>query len=133
MGADYQKRVNKNHAGKYGSLAIGVYNGGGYHALEKNCNKTLQGRLTLRPLPKLVPGFQISATGVVGKGNIAESPEWTMVSGFVSYEHEFFALTGQVYSATGDHLGLLFNDVSLKVSKNNGHSLFAEFKLLKKG
>jgi hypothetical protein len=68
----------------------------------------------------------------MGKGNIPESPEWNMLSGFVSYEHEFFALTGQVYSATGDHLGLLVEDVSHTALKNQGHSVFTEIRLLKK-
>lgn len=132
MDEDFQKRINKSHAGKYGSFAFGVYNGGGYHSLEKNCNKTLQGRLSIRPLPKYIPGFQVSVAGLMGKGNIAESPDWRMISGFLSYEHEFFVLTGQVYSATGDHQGSLIDNITMDPYKNKGHSIFTEVKLFKK-
>lgn len=131
MEADYQERVNKNHAGKYGSFAFGVYNGGGYHSLEKNDNKTFQWRLTLRPLPYFIPGLQASFTGAIGKGNTPEAPDWNLYSGFLSYECEYFVLTGQYYKAKGDHLGKLTNVDGFSLN-NQGHSLFSEIKLFKK-
>ena len=127
---DYQKRVNKNHAGKYGSFAFGLYNGGGYHSLEKNNNKTLQWRLTLRPFPNRLPGLQGSFTGVLGKGNTELSPDWNLYAGFLSYDHELFVLTGQLYQATGDHLGRL-TDTNGKALKNSGYSVFSEIKFFK--
>lgn len=54
---NYKKTVNSKYAGRYGSFALGLYNGGGYHASEKNQDKTFQERLTIRPLPEVVPGF----------------------------------------------------------------------------
>ncbi|PKP38919.1 MAG: hypothetical protein CVT98_04215, partial [Bacteroidetes bacterium HGW-Bacteroidetes-15] len=128
---DYQKRINKNHAGKYGSIALGIYNGGGYHALEKNNNKTFQWRYTVRPFPKFIPGFQASFTGALGKGNLAEAPDWNLYAGFLSYEHEHFVVTGQYFNAKGDHSGKLTN-VSMLPLDNHGYSIFSEIKLFKK-
>ena len=54
---DYQQSVSTYHPGRWGSLSFGVYNGGGYYAAEKNDNKVLEGRLTLRPLPDDLPGL----------------------------------------------------------------------------
>ena len=42
---EYQKRVTKYYPGRYGSMAFGVYNGGGYHAGENNENKVFDKRL----------------------------------------------------------------------------------------
>lgn len=75
---DYQKRVSNAYPGRYGSIAVGVFNGGGYHAIEKNNNKTLQWRLTMRPFPESVPGFQISYVGAHGKGNTNLHPTWEL-------------------------------------------------------
>jgi len=72
----YQKRVSAAYPGRYGSMVIGVYNGRGYHALGKNNNKTLQWRITMRPLPDHVPGMQLSYTGAYGKGNTNLYPQW---------------------------------------------------------
>ena len=131
MDEGYQKRVTKNHAGKFGSFAVGVYNGGGYHSLEKNANKTVQWRLTLRPLPNHLPGFQASFTGALGKGNTSQEPDWNLYAGFLSYEHEYFALTGQYFQATGNHLGLLV-DANGNSLENSGYSFFADVRLFKK-
>jgi hypothetical protein len=71
----YQKSVSKEYPGRWGSFALGVYNGGGYHASEANTNKVLEGRLTIRPLPDVAPGLQLSYFGVNGKGNTAQEPD----------------------------------------------------------
>jgi hypothetical protein len=131
MDEDFQKRVNSNHAGKYGSFALGVYNGGGYNALEKNDNKTFQWRLTLRPLPNHIPGLQTSFTGALGKGNTPAAPDWNLYAGFLSFEQEYFVITGQVYQALGDHTGRLVDPMG-NPFKNWGQSLFGEVKLFSK-
>ncbi len=59
MSDSYKKKVNKSYAGRYGSMALGIFNGGGYHALEKNMNKSIEGRVTIRPLPDLIPGCRL--------------------------------------------------------------------------
>ena len=65
----YQDTVSKAYPGRYGSFAVGVYNGGGYHAAEQNDDKAIEGRLTLRVLPALAPGLQVSYFGVRARGN----------------------------------------------------------------
>jgi hypothetical protein len=132
LDSDYRKLVNSRYAGKFGSIAIGIYNGGGYHALEKNSNKTFQWRVSIRPLPKSLTGFQLSATGVIGKGNTNLSPQWNMKSIALSYEHEWFNITGQGYSAIGDYAGCLIDETTGNSLLNKGNSAFAEIKLLKK-
>lgn len=132
MDEEYQKRVSKSHAGRFGSFALGVYNGGGYHALEKNNNKTFQWRLTLRPLPTVVPGLQFTYTGAEGKGNTVDNPDWSLHAGMVSYEQEFITLTGQVFTAVGDFSGKYMDSNTHESFNNYGYSAFAEVKILKK-
>jgi hypothetical protein len=121
----YQKRVTKDYPGRYGSVSVGIYNGGGYHASEKNENKAIEGKLTIRPLPDILPGLQFSYFGITGKGNKSTDPDWRTNLGFVSYENELITLTGQYYWGTGSQGG---SDVNEK----KGHSFFAEIKPMDK-
>ena len=122
---DYQTRVTKYYPGRYGSMAFGIYNGGGYHASEKNNNKVFEGRLTIRPLPDTLPGLQLSYFGIFGKGNQSTNPDWETNLGFISYQHEFFTLTGQYYTGKGNQSGSNENE-------KKGHSVFAEIKPIEK-
>jgi hypothetical protein len=122
---EYQKKVNSKYPGRYGSMAFGVYNGGGYHASEKNENKVLEGRLTIRPLPDIVPGLQFSYFGLTGKGNKDTDPDWTTNLGFASFEHEYVVLTGQYYWGKGNQGGSDEND-------KDGYSIFTEIKPMNK-
>ena len=126
----YQKKVNSSHPGRYGSLAFGLYNGGGYNALEKNANKTFQWRLTVRPLPDVLPGFQASFSGAIGKGNIPESPQWNLLTGLLTYEQQRFVVTGQYYKALGNHAGAFIDGFGVEQA-SQGYSLFSEVKLFK--
>ena len=125
MPEDYQKKVNKYYPGRYGSMSLGVYNGSGYHASEKNENKVLEGRLTIRPLPDIIPGLQFSYFGTTGNGNKDTEPDWRTNLGFVSFEHEYVVLTGQYYWGKGNQKGADEND-------KDGYSFFAEVKPHKK-
>jgi len=125
MPEEYQKKVNKYYAGRYGSMSLGVYNGGGYHASEKNENKVLEGRLTIRPLPYIIPGLQFSYFGTTGNGSKDTEPDWRTNLGFVSFEHEYVVLTGQYYWGKGNQKGADEND-------KDGYSFFAEVKPHKK-
>jgi len=123
---EYQKNVNSTYPGRYGSMALSLMNGAGYHAAENNGNKVLEGRLTVRPLPDIVPGLQLSYFGITGKGNKAtEPPEWQVNLGFVSLEHEYVVLTGQYYWGKGNQSGA-------DEFKKDGYSFFAEIKPDKK-
>jgi polyhydroxyalkanoate synthesis regulator phasin len=122
---NYQRTVNSAYPGRYGSVQAGVYNGGGYAASEQNRNKVLEGRVTVRPLPDIVPGLQLSYFGLTGKGNTNKNLDWSANLGFVSFEHEYFVMTGQYYWGKGNQSGSDDNN-------KRGYSAFAELKPVKK-
>ncbi len=119
---DYQKNVNNAYPGRYGSVQAGVYNGTGYHAGEQNRNKVLEGRITLRPLPDVIPGLQLTYFGETGKGNTAAEPNWTTNLAFGSFESEPVVVTGQYYWGRGQQNGA-------NETKKDGYSFFTELKL----
>ena len=128
MDEAYKKKVNKSYPGRYGSIALGVYNGGGYHAFETNTNKPVQGRLSLRPFPDSIPGLQLSYHGVYGKGNTVAAPDWTINTGFVSYEDEYIVATGSYYNGVGNFTGSAVDSMG-KALDQYGYSGYAELKL----
>ena len=125
MDDNYQKTVNNQYPGRYGSVSFGIYNGAGYHAAENNQNKVFMGRLTIRPLPDVIPGLQFSYFGTTGKGNKDTEPDWNTNLLFVSYEQQYITLTGTYYSGTGSQGGADEFD-------KDGYSLFTEIKPLDK-
>ncbi|MFH1052636.1 MAG: hypothetical protein V1779_17080 [bacterium] len=129
---NYKKTVNSKYAGRYGSFAFGVYNGGGYHAKELTQNKTFEARLTLRPLPDIIPGFQVSYFGVFGKGNTTYGtdtiPNWNLNAALLSYEHQYFTLTGQFVMGEGNQKGKFVDD-NFNGTNVSGYSVFAEGKI----
>jgi hypothetical protein len=128
MDEDYQKNVSKAYPGKYGSLSFGAYNGGGYHALENNKNKIIDGRLSIRPLPEIVPGLQINAAGLLGKGNSEVSPDFSFGACALTYESESVIFVGQIYSGKGDQKGKAVDSLGSSYSQS-GFSAFSEFKI----
>ena len=125
MSADYKKNVNSAYAGHYGSVQAGIFNGGGYAASEKNENKVVEGRLTIRPLPDIIPGLQLTYFGLTGKGNTDPEKDWTTNLAFAGFEHEYVVLTGQYYWGKGKQNG---DDEN----KKKGYSFFAEIKPIDK-
>jgi hypothetical protein len=124
---DYQKSVNKSYPGKYGSLSFGVYNGAGYHAIENNKNKVFDGRLSIRPIPEVIPGLQISGTGIYGKGNTEEAPDFNSIAGMLSFESTSAILTAQFYTGEGDQEGNVIDTLTRKSICQKGYSFFGEF------
>ena len=130
---EYKERVNSGQAGRWGSFGVGLYNGGGYSASEKNSNKVLEGRVSLRPLPDIVPGLQFSAFGISGKGNIEETatvtaPDWEVLAGMVSYESPRLVLTGQYEQGKGNQKGTAV-DARGDALDHDGYSFFTEVRL----
>ncbi len=119
----------KYYPGRYGSFAVGVYNGGGYHAKEENTGKVIEGRLTVRPLPDSVKGLQFSYFGLTGDGNNAEEPNWTVNAGMVSYEFSRGAVTATYYAGDGNQTGSAVDENGDALARD-GYSLFGEVKLL---
>ncbi len=131
LSSETQKKVGSHYPGKYGSYSIGIYNGGGYHAIEKNNNKTIEGRLTIRPLPEFIPGLQFSYGGILGKGNKDDITKKFIMSLFaVTYEDKHFILSGQYYTGQGDYKGK-YIDIKMNAAKNDGYSVFGELKIPK--
>lgn len=111
---------NKSYAGKYGSYHIGLYNGGGYSkTTDGNQNKSIQGRLTLRPLPEILPGLQLTYFGISGKGNTANELDWTNNTGFISYQQKYVTGSAEYFSGKGNFKG---DDENTK----SGYSFFGK-------
>jgi hypothetical protein len=125
---EYQKTVSSAYPGRYGSMAIGVYNGGGYNAIEQNINKTIEGRLTLRPLPDMLPGLQLTYAGVHGKGNVVQPVDWTKHVGYLSFEHRRLTATATYFSGMGGYEGLLTRSTG-SAENIRGWSVFSDIRI----
>jgi len=125
---NYRKTVNGHYAGRYGSFQVGIYNGGGYHAAERNTNKVLEGRLSLRPLPDAAPGLQLSLFGLTGKGNTPQEPDWDLGAAMLSWESPRLVLAGQYVTGTGNQKGSAVGPDGRALDRE-GWSVFGEVRL----
>ena len=110
-----------------------VYNGPGYHASENNSDKVIQGRLTLRLLPDVIPGLQVSYLGFFGKGNdnnnpAADFPDFEVNLGMLSYQNTWLIFTGQHFVTEGNQKGKWVDEQG-NALETKGYSLFANEKL----
>lgn len=118
--------------GRWGSIATGIYNGGGYSELEFNNNKLLEASASLRPLPDQLPGFQTSFFGTYGKGNIPESPDFNMIGSALTYESAVVNAVIQGFRGEGDSSGRFTNPDTFEAHKLEGWSAFMELKPFEK-
>ncbi|MEW6366331.1 MAG: hypothetical protein AB1714_17020 [Acidobacteriota bacterium] len=123
----YKKAVSSYYPGKYGSFSFGVYNGSGYHAKEKNENKVVEGRVTVRPIPNQLPGLQVSYFGIAGKGNTEKEPDWLVNTLMGSYQHKYLVLTGTWYDGKGNQSGSAV-DADGKALERDGWSFFTQLR-----
>lgn len=128
MPEDFRDNVNSSYAGRWGSFQFGIFNGGGYHASAENNTMALEGRVTVRPLPDVVPGLQFTAMGITGDGNTSDAPDWNVLNGMVSYESQYLNATAQYYTGTGNQKGTAV-DVNGNSRDQNGYSLFSEIRM----
>jgi hypothetical protein len=133
MPDEFKKSVQNHYAGRWGSFGVGVYNGGGYHAVEKNTNKALEGRLTIRPMPDIVPGLQVSAFGISAKGNQSDragesAPDMRVLAAMISYESRRLVATAQYERGEGNQSGTAVDDDG-NALPHDGYSLFTEIRL----
>jgi len=123
---------NSHYAGKYGSWHIGLYNGAGYHDSERNNNKVIEGRLTLRPLSSFIPGLQLSCFGLYGEGNKetkgGDYPDYRANLFMLSYEHPALIFTGQYFRTKGNAKGT-WVDNDGNALRTEGISFFADCRL----
>jgi hypothetical protein len=129
---EYQKTVSSANPGKYGSYALGIYNGGGYHALERNLNKTIEARLTLRPMPAKLPGIQFSYGFINGIGNSIDfDPVFRSHMLLLTTESKRHRANILYTTGIGDFSGAFTDTLSGKSYHNTGLSLFGEFRIPK--
>ena len=128
---DCKKNVNSKDLGKYGSFSFGLYNGGGYHAIEQNNNKTFETRLTARPFYSFMPGLQVGYAFVTGKANVkTKNTKFNMNVFYLSSESKHHVLLAQYYKGKGDFSGK-YVDTLFNSNLNDGYSVFGEFKIPK--
>jgi hypothetical protein len=133
---EYRSRVNSKYAARHGSFAVGVYNGTGYHGDEQNSNKAFETRVTWRPMPDSLPGFQVAGLAIIGKGNQIEEaaefitpPDWNTYNLFFSYEFPRGAFTAQYVSGEGNQRGTWVEpDDWSQAQPYSGYSFFAEWR-----
>jgi hypothetical protein len=97
FGASYFTQLPRG----YGEVHVGVFNGEGYTQPEANKYKSVQGRLTVRPLPNggtLTKGFRIS--GFYNAGWYAADRPRRLGIVMGSFEHEHLVATIQGLKAT---------------------------------
>ncbi len=128
---NYQKNVNSAFPGKYGSLSLGVYHGGGFTAIEKNQNKTFESRLSVRPFPDLIPGLQLSHHFIIGKGNQAYNPNFLLNYVYLSYESSRVILSAHAHSGLGNAPGT-YIDTDFNSFRHRGFSIFGEYYVYKR-
>ena len=137
----YQQSVSNEYPGEFGSIAFGVYNGGGYHAAENNTNKVFESRVSVRPLGPILPNLQLSYLLIYGKGNTPAQvcddtgancypgePAWRLNAGMASFEDEYFVATAQVAKGRGNQSGSKIDAAGAALT-SEGYSGFAEVRL----
>jgi hypothetical protein len=128
-----EKTGGHHYDGRYGGWHLGVYNGPGYHETEENTNKVIEGRVTLRPLPDVIPGLQLSYFGLYGEGDNdtnsdGEYPDYEVNLGMLSYQNPWLILTGQYFLTEGNSKGS-WVDAQGDALDTKGYSMFGNVKL----
>lgn len=122
-------KIENKDSGKFGSYAFGIHNGGGYHAIEQNDNKTLEGRISLKPFHSIYQGFQLTYAFTYGKGNTESNKnDFAMNLLFISSETQIGTFTGQYYKGIGDFGGTLIDENDNSIS-SYGYSVFGELNI----
>jgi hypothetical protein len=132
LDGEFQHDVSHYYPGRWGSWHVGVYNGGGYHAEEHNKNKVPEYRLSLRPLPDVVPGLQVHYFGLIGKGNTEEVgsfPDYRVNLVMLSYQNAWITFTGQYARTRGNAKGSLVDPATGAALRAQGYSFFVDGKL----
>jgi hypothetical protein len=138
LGDDLPRAFRSYAGNKYGtrngSFAVGIYNGAGYHGDERNVNKSVEARITWRPLPDLIRGLQVAGLMINGDGNAPDSgdgpPKWRTYNGFLSYQWPRGTFTAQYVSGEGNQRGNWVEvDDPSKAIPYTGFSAFVECKL----
>jgi hypothetical protein len=113
---------NHHYDGRWGSWHVGIYNGSGYHSKEHNNNKVFEGRLSLRPLPDILPGLQFSGFALNGEANnkntYGDFPDYQAYIGMMSFQHPRLIFTTQYITTRGNKDGTWLD--------GSGHALWTQ-------
>ena len=138
LGDDLDETFRSYAGNKYGtrngSFAVGIYNGSGYHGDERNVNKTVEARLTWRPLPGGLKGLQVAGMLIHGEGNQPDDgggpPLWKTYNAFLAYQFLHGTVTAQYVWGQGNQGGTWVEpDNPSKAVPYTGYSAFLEWKL----
>ncbi|MBN1590026.1 MAG: hypothetical protein JW888_10965 [Pirellulales bacterium] len=129
---DAKDRLGNDHYdGRWGTWHVGLYNGSGYHAVEENCNKAIEGRFTVRPLPDFLPGLQLSYLGIHGDGNMdypSGWPDYDVNMTMLSYQQPWLVLTAQYFATKGNAKGT-WVDAAGNALDTAGYSFFTNLRI----
>ena len=138
LGADmddaFRSYAGNKYGTRHGSVAVGLYNGSGYHGDERNVNKTVEARLAWRPLPSRFKGLQIAGLVIDGEGNQEgdphRAPDWQTYSLFAAYQFDRGTVTAQLVSGSGNQQGTWFEPEDPSVAMDfSGWSVFGELRI----
>ncbi len=140
-------KIHGTNGGKFGSIELGFYNGGGYMVEERNSNKTFEYRLTLRPLPKILPQVTYSTFGALGYGNFSESlireaksvSHFTLIGNYIAYSSAKFIISAQYVLGQGNQATNFYQiiytpltlEYSIKALNFNGFSIYSNVNMFK--
>lgn len=133
LGEEYRAKVNRKYAGRWGSFAVGAYNGSGYHGDERNVDKVIEGRLTIRPLPDALTGLQLSGLAIAGAANQPDDAfdpsDWETYNAMLSYEHARGVATAQYVWGRGNQRGSWVEPDDLsRATPFDGWAVFGEWR-----
>lgn len=137
LGADmddaFLSYAGNKYGTRHGSLAVGLYNGSGYHGDERNVDKTIEARVTWRPLPDVAKGLQVAGLIIEGDGNVegfgGDPPDWRTYNGFVSYQFLHGTVTMQYVWGSGNQRGdWVEPDDPSRAMDFSGWSVFGEWR-----
>lgn len=130
-----EKTASKD-CGYFGGWHIGVYNGGSYSYLDLEYNMNYQGRISIRPLPELLPGLRLNAFGLISKMNLdTDSPNdnkpWHVENYFATYNNRKVNLMAEYMTGYGSRFGEMIDSEGKEIHYE-GYSAFGEFRFTPK-
>jgi hypothetical protein len=134
MDSAFRSYAGNKYGTRHGSLAVGLYNGSGYHGDERNVNKTVEARLAWRPLPDRVKGLQLAGLVISGEGNVegtaGDPPSWKTYNAFASYQFLHGTVTAQYVEGEGNQRGNWVEPDDPSAAMDfSGWSVFGEWRL----
>lgn len=104
------KTGSAKYDGRLGSFQVALTNGSNYDKAEKNENKLVSGRVSVRPAAVAAPGLQLTAAGAFGKDNTLDGPDaagvdFNFLMGMLSWQSPMFTAYGQYVTSENNQAG----------------------------